>query len=136
MKKLLLVAVCVSVLSGGITGVNAKEPKGDFDKRPPIEEIKKHEEKLALKLGLNEEQKQKAEELRKEGRKKMEPLMKQQKELHKKMEKLRKENMEEFEKILTDEQKEKLQEFKKEHKRKPFGKRPPHHKGKKDNFEK
>ena len=130
MKKILLLAVCAVVLSGGV--VNAKDLREDFDKRPPIEEIKKHEEMFAQKLGLSDEQKQKAEDLRKESRKKMEPLMKQKKELHKKMESLRKENMEEFEKILTDEQKAKLKEMKKEHKGRPFGKRPFHHKDKKD----
>ena len=129
MKKMLLLAVCAVVLSGGV--VNAKEHREDFDKRPPIEEIKKHEEMFAQKLGLSEEQKQKAEDLRKEGRKKMEPLMKQKRELHEKMEKLRKENMEEFEKILTDEQKTKLKEMKKEHKGRPFGKHPFHPKDKK-----
>ena len=50
------------------------------------------------------------------------------------MENLRKENMEEFEKILTDEQKAKLKEIKKEHKGKHFGKR--HHKGKKGKHDK
>ena len=130
MKKLLLSAVCAIVLCGGIADVNAKGPNGDFDRRPSIEEMKKHEEMFAQKLGLSDEQKTKAEELGKAGREKMEPLMKQKKELHEKMDKLRKENMEEFEKILTDEQKTKLKEMKKEHKGKHFGKR--HHKGKKD----
>ena len=132
MKKLLLLAVFSVVLSGGV--VEAKEARGDFDKRPSIEEIKKHEEMFAQKLGLTDEQKEKAKELRQEGRKKMEPLMKQKKELHEKMEKLRKENMEEFEKILTDEQKEKLKEIKKQHKGKRFGKR--HHREKKDKLDK
>ena len=131
MKKILLMAVCAVVLSGGVADVNAKGPKGDFDKRPSIEEIKKHEEMFAQKLGLTDEQKEKAEILREAGRKKMEPLMKQKKELHEKMEKVRKENMEEFEKILTDEQKEKLREMKKEHKGKHFGKHSFHHKWKK-----
>ncbi len=130
MKKMLLLAIFSVVLSGGVAEADAKGPKGDFDRRPSIEEIKKHEEKFAEKLGLSKEQKEKAKELRQEGRKKMEPLMKQKKELHEKMERLRKENMEQFEKILTAEQKEKLKEIKKEHKEKRFGKR--HHKGKKD----
>lgn len=132
MKKLLLLAVFSVVLCGGT--VEAKEPRGDFDKRPSIEEMKKHEEMFANKLGLSEEQRAKAKELREAGRKKMEPLMKQKKELHEKMENLRKENMEEFEKILTDEQKAKLNEIKKEHKGKHFGKR--HHKGKKGKHDK
>ena len=132
MKKLLLLAVFSVVLCGGT--VEAKESRGDFDKRPSIEEMKKHEEMFANKLGLSEEQRAKAKELREAGRKKMEPLMKQKKELHEKMENLRKENMEEFEKILTDEQKAKLNEIKKEHKGKHFGKR--HHKGKKGKHDK
>ena len=132
MKKMLLLAVFSVVLCGGT--VEAKELRGDFDKRPSIEEMKKHEEMFANKLGLSEEQRAKAKELRDVGRKKMEPLMKQKRELHEKMENLRKENMEEFEKLLTDEQKEKLKEIKKEHKGKHFGKR--HHKGKKGKLDK
>ena len=134
MKKLLSFVVCAVVLSGTVVEVSAKGPRPEFDKRPSIEEIKKHEEMFAKKLGLTDEQKEKAEALRKEGREKMEPLMKQRRELHEKMEKVRKENMEEFEKILTDEQKEKLREMKKEHEGKHFGKR--HHKGKKDKRDK
>ena len=91
MKKLLLSAVCAVVLFGGAADVSAKESKGDFDGRPSIEEMKKHEEMFAEKLGLSKEQKEKAKELRQEGRKKMEPLMKQKKELYEKMDKVRKE---------------------------------------------
>ena len=43
MKKMLLSAVCAVVLFG-VADVNAKGPRGDFDGRPSIEEIKKHEE--------------------------------------------------------------------------------------------
>ena len=135
MKKMLLLAIFSVGLSGGVADVSAKGPIGDFDGRPSIEEMKKHEEMFAEKLGLSKEQKEKAKELRQEGRKKMEPLMKQKKELHEKMERLRKENMEQFEKILTDEQKAKLKEMKKEHKGKHFGK-PPHHKDRKDKHDK
>ena len=130
MKKLLSLVVCAIVLSGGVSDVCAKDHRVEFGKRPSMEEIKKHEEMFAEKLGLSKEQREKAEVLRKNGRKKMEPLMKQQRELHKKMEKLRRENMDEFEKILTNAQKEKLKEMKKEHAGKHFGKF--HHKGKKD----
>ena len=42
MKKLLLLAVFSVVLCGGT--VEAKESRGYFDKRPSIEEMKKHEE--------------------------------------------------------------------------------------------
>ena len=80
MKKLLLSAVCAVVLFGGAADVSAKGPKGDFDGRPSIEEMKKHEEMFAEKLGLSKEQKEKEKELKQEGRKKMEPLMKQKKE--------------------------------------------------------
>ena len=41
MKKLLLSAVCAVVLFGGVADVNAKGPRGDFDGRPSIEEMKK-----------------------------------------------------------------------------------------------
>lgn len=123
MKKVMLTAVCMSVLLGGALCADAKDNEHKFDKRPPIEMVK-HQEKLAEKLKLSEEQKEKADEIRRDGRKKMKPLMEQKKELHEKMDKLRKENMQEFEKILTDEQKEEFKKMRK-HREEKFKK---HHK--------
>ena len=56
----------------------------------------------------------------------MKPLMEESKALREKMDKLRQENMGEFEKILTDEQKQKFEEMKKEF-RKEFHHKKPHH---------
>lgn len=111
MKKMLITTVCVAVLSVSAAWANPEVKGGEFDKRPSIEMMKKHGEKLAEKLKLTEEQKVKAEKIRENGRKKMKPLFEQKKELHKKMEKVRKENMEEFTEILTPEQKKEFDEM-------------------------
>lgn len=59
---------------------------------------------LANRLGLTDEQKAKAEEIREDGHKKIAPLMDQMMELRKKIDTERRNNMQEFEKILTPEQ--------------------------------
>lgn len=124
MKRLILASVCVSLLTlSGAALAGEHQPRADMR---PRHEMKIHEE-LAQKLNLTDEQKSKADKIREDGRKQMEPLMQERKALHEKMEKLRKENMEEFEKILTPEQKEAFAKFKEEH-------RPPHEKMRKDKF--
>ena len=110
MKRLLLTAVCVSVLSSGILCAEAKPFHADADNRPR-HEMKMHDD-LADRLKLTDEQKAQADRIREDGRKKMEPLMQERRALHERMEKLRKENMEEFEKILTPEQKEEFAKLK------------------------
>lgn len=75
---------------------------------------KKMAEKFAEDLGLTEEQKVKAEELRAASRKKMEPLFEQMHGIHQKMDVIREENLKEFEKVLTPEQKAKLEKMKAE----------------------
>lgn len=109
MKKMLLTAVCASVLTFG-AGLAAAEP---LPNKAPMEPGPvRMEEPLAKKLNLTEEQKQQAEKIREDGRKKMEPLMHERKLLREEMEQVRKENMEEFEKILTPEQKKIFDEMK------------------------
>ena len=105
MKKMLITTVCVAMMSVNVAWASPEVERGEFDKRPSVEMMKKHGEKLAEKLKLTDEQKQMAEKIRENGRAKMKPLFEQKKELHKKMEEVRKENMEEFAKILTPEQK-------------------------------
>lgn len=89
---------------------------------PPAHEMphkvrKEMADKFAKDLGLTEEQKAQADKIRKDGREKMEPLMKEMKTLREKMDKLREDNMKDFEKILTPEQKDKLDKIKAEHKK-------------------
>ena len=141
MKKLMLTALCATAVMLGSVSVSAQEemlpppppphdemlpqphPKfGPEHKGPrahgPKFDKKKHEEmadKFADKLDLTKEQREQAEKIRQDGRKKMEPLMKEMKELRQKMDELRRENMEEFEKILTPEQKKQLDEMKPKH---------------------
>ena len=129
MKKLLVATVCVAVMSVNMAWANPDHKKTEFDKRPSVEMMKKHHEKLAEKLKLSEEQKIQAEKIRENGREKMKPLIEQKKELHKKMEEVRKDNMKEFGEILTPEQKKEFDEMiKNGHKRKMR-----HHKHDKNN---
>ncbi len=67
--------------------------------------------KMAQDLGLTQEQQEKAEKIRLEGRKKIKPLMKEMLKLREKIDNERKENMEEFMKILTPEQKDKFEKM-------------------------
>ena len=68
-------------------------------------------EKFATELGLTSDQKKQAEEMRQKMRSEIEPLKKQMDELRQKIKDIREKNKTEFEKILTLEQKEKLQKM-------------------------
>lgn len=127
-KKLLCIFATTALLMGS-GFVNAADKKDAELPPPPGHEFehprgepkidkemhKKMADKFAKDLGLTEEQKDQAEKIREDGRKKVEPLMKEMKNLREKMDNLRKENMEEFEKILTPDQKTKLEQLKKDH---------------------
>ncbi len=135
MKKFLLSAVCASVLTLSSFSVNAQETD-DMPLPPPPhheemlphggkpaprphmirEKAMRHHDRFAQELGLSEEQKAEAKKIREEGREKVGPLMEEMKQLRQKMDELRKQNMEEFEKILTPEQKSKLEQIKAEKK--------------------
>lgn len=143
MRKMLLTAVCAAVVVMGSVSVNADEremlpppppehemfqpgPRPEFgsERRGPRahgpkkfdkEMHKKMADKFAKDLGLTDEQIAKADEIRKEGREKIKPLMEQMGELRRKADELRKENMKEFEAILTPEQKTRLEEMKARH---------------------
>lgn len=124
MKRLMLTAVCVAAVMLGSISANAQKemlpPPPEFGsgyKRPKFdsEMHKKLADRFAKDLGLSEEQIAKADKIREDGRKKVEPLMKQMDELRRQADELRKENMKEFEAILTPEQKKRLEEMKARH---------------------
>ena len=126
-KKLLLMYTATALtLSAFTASADDKKTLPLMDNMPKIEHMERHmppkpevmEAKLADKLGLSAEQREKAKIIRKVGHKKVKPLMKEMKELRHKIDKLRHENMEEFEEILTPEQKNKFEELKKEMKNK------------------
>ena len=130
-KKFLLTFTAMALTFSAFTASATDEKTlPSMDNTPKMEHMEKHkfpkpevmEAKLADKLGLNAEQREKAKIIRETGHKKVKPLMKEMKELRHKMDKLRHENMEEFEKILTPEQKDKFEELKKEMKNKPHKK--------------
>lgn len=128
MNKLMLSLCCAAVLSVSATNASAV-PHEEMLPPPPHEEgmkglhrgdWKKFEQKMADKLAdrlnLTQEQRAQAEKIRKEGREKVKPLFEEMKQIREKMDKLREDNMLEFEKILTPEQKSKLDEIKAERK--------------------
>lgn len=138
---MMLTAVCAAAVMLGSISANAQEemlppppPPGHEMLPPPPPEFgpghkgprahgpkfdremhKKLADRFAKDLGLSEEQIAKADKIREDGRKKVEPLMKQMDELRRKADELRKENMKEFEAILTPEQKTRLEEMKARH---------------------
>lgn len=124
MNKMFLSLLCASVVSMGVMSVCAQPAEeGMLPPPPPAREMphkvrKDMADKFAKDLGLTEEQKALADKIRRDGREKMKPLMKEMKNLREKMDKLREDNMKDFEKILTPEQKDKLDKIKAEHKKK------------------
>ena len=128
MRNTFLTGIALAlILSTSAYNLNAKElntpitAKQTFEQNKPGAYHKKNfgkkSKKISNQLNLTAEQQEKAEQIRKEGHEKIEPLMKQIKELRKEMDKLRQENMEAFEKILTPEQLEKFHKIKEEGKK-------------------
>ena len=127
MKKLYLTLLCATALTCGSFIARAEE---DLTMPPPPSQMiqdseiaknfKKHHEemknKLSEELKMTDEQKQKAQEMRKKAREQMKPLIDKMKELREEMDKIRSDNMKDFEKILTDEQKEVFNKIKAERK--------------------
>jgi len=125
MNKKLLTLTCASILIFGIGKGFCEEMPQPEAPMPPRHEMTMHHHKggprggkmhkaMIEKLALTDEQKAKAEEIRKADFARMKPLMDEMKALKEKMDKMREENMKAFEEILTPEQKEKFEELKKE----------------------
>ncbi len=140
MNKMFLTLTCASMLMLGVNSASALIDEAEQPNTKPQKELRiekrgpqfgMHGKQLADDLGLTEEQRQKAEELRKADFEKMKPLIEEMKAIHKKMDELRQENMKGFEAILTPEQKAKLDGIMLERKKhmKKFGKK---HHGPKD----
>lgn len=137
MKKVLMTAVCLTVLGLGAVNVSADDVKDVSADMPKAEMMKADvnmkrphrknmEDRLAERLKLTDEQKKQSEEIRKAGREKMKPLIEESKKISEKMKEIRSQNMQEFEKILTDEQKVEFKKFQEERK----GPRRPMNRGK------
>ena len=122
MKKSYLTLLCATALLCGTSFAYASD---DITMPPPPQtehhqRMERHHEKMAQKLAddlnLTDEQKTKAQQMRKSARAQMKPLLDQMKDLRKKMDLLRQENMKDFENILTPEQKETFAKIKAERK--------------------
>ena len=103
---------------------NPSEPAQQAEKMPKPHQGDKMRklpkpEKMDKFLDLADEQKAKAEEIREQSRKEIEPLMKEMKTIREKMDKIREADMKKFEALLTPEQKAKL-EARKQHHEKEF----------------
>ncbi len=124
MNKKILMLTCASAMLLGVNNVWAieEEPANvppAAEKTLSREEMHKaRAEKFANELGLTDEQRKKAAEIRKADFEKMKPLMEEMKALREKMDAMRQENMKSFEEILTPEQQTKFKQIIAEHKRK------------------
>ncbi len=127
MKKILMTAVCLTVLGLGAVNVRAGDVKDVSANMPKAEmmradrHIKKPhdlnmQDRLAERLKLTDEQKKQSEEIREAGREKMKPLIEENKKIRVRMDEVRRQNMQEFENILTDEQKAEFKKFQEERK--------------------
>lgn len=122
-KKLLFILLAGTMLS--VCAVRAQE-QATADDAPAVQMMPKRFDrnhhkamaaKLASDLGLTEEQKAKAEQIRQEGQAKIAPLMEQMKSLRQKIDDERRTNMQAFEEILTPEQKQRFEVMKQQHDR-------------------
>ncbi|MBR1649079.1 MAG: Spy/CpxP family protein refolding chaperone [Alphaproteobacteria bacterium] len=140
MNKIAVMSMTAALMLGSINVYAAPEITPE-DAMPPRHEMpvkdgrhhrispNERANKLADKLGLSDEQQQKAAEIRKADFEKMKPYMEQMKELRQKMDDMRQENMKAFEEILTPEQKEKFAEIKAEQQSKKGRGHKHHHRG-------
>ena len=120
MNKKLLTIACASMLFAGMNNAFCQEAAVSEEGESARMEMRmlrrgrhhgrdmQNMQGLADELGLTEEQKQRAEEIRQADVEKMKPLMEQMEELRKQMDQIREENKNAFEEILTPEQKEKF----------------------------
>lgn len=124
MNKKFLMLTCAAALLIGINSVRAVEeepitPPPATEKAMSRDDMHKmRAEKFAQELGLTDEQRKKAEEIRKADFEKMRPLMDEMRALREKMDAMRQENMKSFEAILTPEQQAKFKQMIEEHKSK------------------
>lgn len=102
-----------------------KEAKADMMRKHHRKDINKVRENFAKKLDLTEEQQEKVSAIHQKSKDEMDDIKKQMKELRQKADIIRENNKKEFEAILTDDQKKKLEKIKQENKLKMKK----HHKG-------
>jgi Spy/CpxP family protein refolding chaperone len=93
---------------------NCPCPMHEHNPKEMQKRMKKHEAEFYQKLGLSASQKKQAEAIKAEEKAKMEPLRQEMNNLRKKVKAIRDEGRKNFEKILTPEQKTKLQQLQNE----------------------
>ena len=157
MKKLLLLLGVFAFISNFASAAEVQGYRINSTHSVMVKEKTQRDAAFEKRLGLTEEQKLEAKIVRKKGHEQMKPVMdkimaKRQeidkirysqknysekkltklnndiKSLEKKANKIRQQNMKEFEKILTDEQKNILKQMKQEGRRKYQENHPPYHK--------
>lgn len=122
-KRLLTIMLAGTILSAGnvmaqnAPAVSAGKDAAVVSRMDKMKRFgKKHHQEMAKRLSedldLTAEQKAKADKVREEGRKKIEPLMEKMMKLRAQIDQERRANMEEFENILTPEQKQRFEALK------------------------
>ena len=123
-----------NVVSAQTAPAEIAEKVQDF-KAKRAEARKEMKENFAKKLGLTEEQQEKASAIHQKSKAEMEDIKKQMKDLRQKADTIRENNKKEFESILTDDQKKTLEQMHEERKSKMKHHKKRMHKGMKNKIE-
>ena len=123
-----------NVVSAQTAPAEIAEKVHDF-KAKRGEARKEMKENFAKKLGLTEEQQEKASAIHQKSKAEMEDIKKQMKELRKKADTIRENNKKEFESLLTEDQKKTLEQMHEERKSKMKHHKKRMHKGMKNKIE-
>ena len=123
-----------NVVSAQTAPAEIAEKVQDF-KAKRAEARKEMKENFAKKLGLTEEQQEKASAIHQKSKAEMEDIKKQMKELRKKADTIRENNKKEFESLLTEDQKKTLEQMHEERKSKMKHHKKRMHKGMKNKIE-
>lgn len=146
MKKQILLMLMGTVMISGTalaTGEGVQNQVSLTEIAQKVQDIQAHKkemrkemkENFVKKLGLTEEQQEKASAIHQKSKAEMEDIKKQMKDLRQKADTIRENNKKEFESILTEDQKKTLEQIKTERKSKMKHHKKRMHKGMKNKVE-
>ncbi|MBQ8251389.1 MAG: hypothetical protein IJY92_05710 [Alphaproteobacteria bacterium] len=144
-KQILLMLMGTVMISGAAlaTGEGVQNQVSLTEIAQKVQDIQAHKkemrkemkENFVKKLGLTEEQQEKASAIHQKSKAEMEDIKKQMKDLRQKADTIRENNKKEFESILTEDQKKTLEQIKTERKSKMKHHKKRMHKGMKNKVE-
>jgi len=144
-KQILLMLMGTVMISGAAlaTGEGVQNQVSPTEIAQKVQDIQAHKkgmrkemkENFVKKLGLTEEQQEKASAIHQKSKAEMEDIKKQMKDLRQKADTIRENNKKEFESILTEDQKKTLEQIKTERKSKMKHHKKRMHKGMKNKVE-